>query len=52
MIEVLKAKGRPLIPREILQALTYCYDECYADGKEIGATECKKLLEALRWDEE
>lgn len=51
-IEVLKEKGRPLIPREILQALTYCYDECYVDGKEIGAAECKKLLEALQWDEQ
>ena len=50
-IEVLKEKGRPLIPREILQALTYCYDECYGGEKEIGAVECKKLLEALQWDE-
>jgi hypothetical protein len=51
-IEVLKEKGRALIPREILQVLTYCYDECYADGKEIGAAECKELLEVLQWDEE
>jgi hypothetical protein len=51
-IEILKEKARPLIPREILQALTYCYDECYVDGAEIGLAECKKLLEALQWDEE
>ena len=52
VIEVLKEKGRPLIPREVLQALTYCYDECSGDRNEIGDAECKKLLEALRWDED
>ena len=51
VMEILKEKGRPLIPREILQSLTYCFDEASHSTTEIGATECRKILEKLVWDE-
>lgn len=28
-LQMLEEKGRPLIPREILQGLAYCFDECF-----------------------
>jgi hypothetical protein len=42
--------GRPLIPRELLQALSWIYDDAF-DGDCITAAECLKSLSTMRWEQ-
>jgi hypothetical protein len=52
VIDLLRCKSRPLVPREILQALAYCYDESIDINTVVGPEECKIILGRLRWEEE
>lgn len=52
VISKLKAHQRPLIPREILQALAFIYDEARRpDGAIIQPAECEKLMSELQWED-
>jgi hypothetical protein len=51
VLETIKTKSRPLIPREILHRLAFCCDASPETAQGLGPAECASLLEAATWEE-